>query len=74
MTRVFKSQHRNLLIFFFQILENFYQVFKNLQFFVQLFVYIFVSFSTGKALFEDFDDHTAKGGLKAMGEAMKRGI
>ena len=41
---------------------------------VQLFVYIFGCFSTGKAVFDDFDDHTAKGGLKAMGEAMKRGI
>merc|ERR1739845_21201 len=28
----------------------------------------------GKAVFDDFDDHTAKGGLKAMGEAMKRGM
>merc|ERR1711910_116393 len=28
----------------------------------------------GKALFDDFDDHTAKGGLKAMGESMKRGM
>merc|ERR1711976_42285 len=27
-----------------------------------------------KALFDDFDDHSRKGGLKGMGEAMKRGM
>ena len=26
-----------------------------------------------KKLFDDFDDHSRKGGLKAMGESMKRG-
>ena len=58
---------------------NFVKKVKKLKFYLfnslaQLFVYNFGCFSTGKAVFDDFDDHTAKGGLKAMGEAMKRGI